>query len=376
MNISKKLKIWQEAQLITKDQSLLIEKFERTQSNPYLFYGLNALAVFCIGIGIISMIAANWNNICPMVKIGVDLLLLAGCAAGVATAYIKNRQTLFEVLLFLFALLVMASIGLIAQVYQLQPEGAKAFVLWSFLTLPLIFFTRHMLLPFLWYLVFCVSFDLWLAEFPPVLDFLMSLAQSWLPANLLIGMIFWLLVYQLLKTYLPGHAQGLKTALTVWMSLGVAGTIILLDMWSDLKFLALYFPTTPTYNNLFLISLGIVTVMAACSAFICYKYKQNYLIPYLMFVMILGALIPVNFMVTFAALFGVCVYAWRQNRVKLFNWMLVFAGIRVFIIYINVFESLMMTGMGLIVTGIVLLLLIFGWFKISAFAKGKIGHAK
>jgi len=376
MNISKKLKIWQEAQLITKDQSQLIEKFERTQSKPYLFYGLIALAVFCIGIGLISVIAANWDNIGPMVKTGADLLLLAGCAAGVATAYIKNRQTIFEALLFLFALLVMASIGLIAQVYQLQPGGANAFVLWSVLTLPLLFFTRHMLLPFIWCFVFWSSFGLWLASFPKVLDFMLTMAQSWLPGNQLIWLSFWLLLYQLLKTYLPGHAQGIKKALVVWLSLGVAGLVILLDIWSGWDFLTFYIKPAKAYNHLFYISLSIVSAMTACSAFISYKYKQNYLISYLMLVMITGALIPMDFVVTFAALLGVSVYAWRQNRVKLLNWMLIFAGIRIFLIYINIFGSLMQTGLGLIITGVILLLLILGWLKLSAYLKGKLGHAK
>lgn len=57
-------------------------------------------------------------------------------------------------------------------------------------------------------------------------------------------------------------------------------------------------------------------------------------------------------------------YACRSGRHQLLNWATGLAILRIFIIYLQVFGSLLLTGIGLISTGAVLLLLIGGWNRL------------
>ena len=83
----------------------------------------------------------------------------------------------------------LASIGLIGQVFQLQPVGLRAYLLWSVLVLPMALFSKKAVLPLVWIPVFVISgldtlFDF--AWFDKAIDFL----ESGLPyAGILTGLI-------------------------------------------------------------------------------------------------------------------------------------------------------------------------------------------
>jgi len=75
---------------------------------------------------------------------------------------------------------------------------------------------------------------------------------------------------------------------------------------------------------------------------------------------------------TFSLLALLMAYAYKNNRAKLLNLAGGLAAIRIFIVYIELFGSLLATGVGLIVSGFVLLGIVFGWRKLAVMAGKKL----
>lgn len=86
MNISRKVRQWQAAGLIGEATAARIEAFERSGERPIVLYTVGGLGALTIGIGIISVVAANWEGLGSSVKLAVDLVLAVILAAATLTA--------------------------------------------------------------------------------------------------------------------------------------------------------------------------------------------------------------------------------------------------------------------------------------------------
>lgn len=136
MDLQEKLTDWQQAGLITAAQAEAIGAYEHRGARPYLFYALGSLGAFAVAVGLVSLVAANWDSIPPAVKLGLNLLFALLLAAGIWRADAARSHFLREVLLLVFFGLVLASIGLISQIYQLGGEAREALLLWAVITAP------------------------------------------------------------------------------------------------------------------------------------------------------------------------------------------------------------------------------------------------
>ena len=136
MNVQQKLRQWQQAGLIEAPQVQAILNFEQQRARPYGFYALGGLGALAIGIGLLSLVAANWADISASTKLGLDLVLGLLLALGILRA--DARRSLFarEVLLVILMGYVGASIGLVSQIYQLGGKVEHALLLWTAVTLP------------------------------------------------------------------------------------------------------------------------------------------------------------------------------------------------------------------------------------------------
>ena len=142
MDLQNKLISWQRADLITATQVEAILAHEQRGARPYLFYALGGLGAFAVAIGLVSLVAANWDAISPAVKLGLDLLVALGLALGIWRADAARSRFGREALLLMFFGLVLASIGLISQIYQLGGEAREALLLWVVITAPAMLMLR------------------------------------------------------------------------------------------------------------------------------------------------------------------------------------------------------------------------------------------
>ena len=105
--INKKIDDWVSHQLITKKQAEEIINYEVNKSGrSWILYGFSILGFTTIAIGIISLIAANWQLIPGDLKLLIDFLFLMLIALWVYSSWKQKRFIMFEVGIVFFMLLL------------------------------------------------------------------------------------------------------------------------------------------------------------------------------------------------------------------------------------------------------------------------------
>lgn len=363
MKLSAKITSWQNAGIITPKQGMDILDFEKAIAKPYALYGFLALAIFCIGLGVISVIAANWQHLTVMLKLIADFALLSGVAGLTYYAAYKKWHIRFEVFLCLFVILVLATIGLIAQVYQLQPDGFEALLLWSLLVCPLLFVTQKPLLPLVILPIFTFSFWDFMGDNNTTKEIMWQMSNSWEYSVPVLWLFIWFILWQMLTIFAQNKAVAFKKALKFWMIIFTGLLVINIDFGSSV------FSEVALDENgsgsLTGVLVSVAIGLTAISAYLDYISGKKFLIPALMALTVVGGFINCGAVFSFAVLFLIGIYAWQINSVKILNTVLALTAVRIFILYADMFKSLLFSGLGLIASGLLLLALIWGWVKLS-----------
>ncbi len=358
MNITKKLNLWEQEGLLENSQKLAILDFEKKRSGSGLIQAFLRLGLFCIGMGILSFIAANWQEIHSSVKVIVYFILLSLTAFGIY----KFSNILCEGLVILYALLLLAGIGLAAQIFQLQSDNLSALLFWSVLSLPLVFITKRMLFPTIWLPVFLVSlFDVTkLYELP----FFEKFAE-YMPSGLL---LFFAAVWSWFYIVADYTKQSsLSRAARFWMILGCVFLVILNDNMVYWDYYIGFINESQNYYPAFA-----ALILASFPALFYFYMKKNMLYFSCALIMLASSFIIkfcsfpfVGFMLTMLLLVNIMFFAAKQRRIKLLNLASGLAGLRIFLLYVDLIGSLMDTGLGLLGGGVLLLLLCYVVKKIN-----------
>ena len=230
MNIEKKLNLWVEKNLMEDSQKQAILKYEANIKNRALLYMLLFLGGFCLCLGIISLIAYNWQIVPSAIKLIACFMILAGLGGTAVVSLLDNRQLLSETLLWVYALLLLGSIGLISQIYQLTAHGAQALLFWTIIIIPLLPFVRRVWLPFFWLPMFAVSlldvlFDYaWFSQSFEAFE--RAFPGAWQIALLLFSVSSYRLLADGGDSFLP-----LSNAFKIWTLFLLTGYVVYADIW-------------------------------------------------------------------------------------------------------------------------------------------------
>jgi len=137
--LERKLARWEAAGLIDAAQRERILAWERARSGrgaSWAQVGVIALGAGISGLGVVSLVAANWERIPDLVKVAGALLLTAAIGAAVWEASRRGAGRWRDGALVLFQLAVAADIGVLGQVYHLQGTLQDALTLWAALVAP------------------------------------------------------------------------------------------------------------------------------------------------------------------------------------------------------------------------------------------------
>jgi len=102
MDLSKKLSEWEQAGLIDAATRVRIETHEGSGRRSLQLYALLGLGTVSVGLGVISVVAANWDGMSGATKLGADLLLAVALAAGTFVSWRRGMALASDVLVIIY----------------------------------------------------------------------------------------------------------------------------------------------------------------------------------------------------------------------------------------------------------------------------------
>lgn len=150
------------AGIISDEQQKQILAYDDTAGGGFVMRALNLLGIFTIGIGVISLVASNWEYISDNLKLIVMFAVLFGTAGMAVADKLKGQDNKAEKWLVALFLLVGAAIGLVIQIYQLSGNIMHLpFAFWWAATLPLLFAAKKKYVAWFWmplFLAWCAMY--------------------------------------------------------------------------------------------------------------------------------------------------------------------------------------------------------------------------
>jgi uncharacterized membrane protein len=370
----KKLKQWVEAGLIAPAQADDIQAFEDSRKRGTYGRGMVGLAIFAIGFGVLSIIAANWILIPATVKIGLHIIINVIVGMVAVMAYRRVKPLVQEGASLLFFALSLTLILLVGQVYQLDGDAADVFLLWIVMTFPFFWMMgKGYMTAAPWMVGFLAMLFLVLVKYVPLLsdEDHIVIALSYLPVLLPLGFVG-LGVWQKFIRVKPALASlFLQTGFWTLIFLASSGLI----MWPFTKEIyenGLYLPLAQVaalVSGLLLITLHAMRhqfyksdAALKYGAIFCGGTLVAMYLPVLLPFLDSTVLAAVSF-IAYWVFFGW--YAQMTGRLRLVSLAIFIIAIRIYVMYLELFGSLMMTGLGLIVGGVVMLALMYAAKKIN-----------
>lgn len=136
----RKLRAWQAAGLIDADTANRISAWESTHSRPIGVWAVVGVGALTIGLGLISLIAANWDAISGTMRLAIHMLLMVALAAWTWWSLLRKQMhdQVQDALLFVGAVLGLTFFGHLGQVYQTSSPLWQPLLAWMLLFSPLL----------------------------------------------------------------------------------------------------------------------------------------------------------------------------------------------------------------------------------------------
>ena len=164
MKISKKLQKWVEQGFISDEQAKQILQAEQSNYSGFVWKWLYGIAGLFIGLGIILIVSANWDDIPAPVKLVADFGIWAGFIYGTYLSVINKKDKIKEFFLLMSFLFVGATIGLVAQIFNLSGGWHSFAMTWALLGLPFVWLSRLFFFNCGWMILFLTSFNFGFVE--------------------------------------------------------------------------------------------------------------------------------------------------------------------------------------------------------------------
>ncbi|NPD65165.1 DUF2157 domain-containing protein [Lichenicola cladoniae] len=373
MFANRSLDRWHKAGLLDDAARLRIQAWEADHARPVWLLGLAGIGVFTVALGVLALVAANWMAIPGAAKIAVHFALDGIVAASLFAAWREDWHKARELLALLLFGLVLSGIGLVGQVYQLGGTAWQAMLAWMVVCTPfMLLVTRSGLLAVAWQLGAVATYAVALSDLYASIAGNPIMALTWLPA-------ITLLAFGLGRGLMPnGRVQGLwmegaailgllgaaslpqvvlrlddgTRGLMLWLDWGLAATVALVLM------AALMRRRHPDrgMTSAFLATAGWIswaaTIWAWDSLHAVARTARG-----------TDDAAQLGVALVFIAFWGVVSWlALRSGRRSLFAGAVTIIALRIFLFYWEAFGSLLSTGLGLVMGGLVCIVLAaLGW---------------
>jgi len=135
---------WHEAGLIDAETRDRLTAYEEENARPIALWAVFAIGALAIGLGLVSLVAANWEAVPGHVRLAVHLALIAGALAGLwlrEDRLAAASPWAVEGLVFVTAALGLTFFGHLGQVYQTSAPLWQPLATWLLLFGPLMLAT-------------------------------------------------------------------------------------------------------------------------------------------------------------------------------------------------------------------------------------------
>ena len=150
----RKLKAWSNAGLIDETTVARIRDWEEKNSRPLGLWAVIGLGALAIGLGLVSVVAGNWDAIPGFVRLSIHFSLIVALAGLLICQYDRAAALnayFHDAILFIFGALGLTFFGHIGQVYQTSSPLWQPLGLWLVLFTPLLLgFGRGWLAAAMW----------------------------------------------------------------------------------------------------------------------------------------------------------------------------------------------------------------------------------
>lgn len=362
--LAKRLDEWVQADLLTAEQASAILAFEEARPGAHwALIGVMALGALVVGIGVISVVAANWQSIPDGVKLLVDFALLVLLAYQIWRLPESASPLWREGLLLVYALLSLASIGLIGQIYHADGPLDQTLLFWCAMVLPPALLTRHPPLPWGWSGILLAALGSLLITSAGI-DLFPAEEDRLVMVGLALPLLAALLAVLCGRAALTVHFAA---AFRHWAWVSGVGGVLLLDIILSLE------PSALSNQPLLLLPgvvLGLLLLIGLLArrdlSMLARALLAGALTLYLLRLPLgqltgggelAAALLTLSFLTLTALYLGL------QRERKAFQVILLLMGLRFFKVYLVAFGGLLATGLGLIVTGLLILGVVHLWWK-------------
>ncbi len=385
MGISqRKLEQWQQAGLMSTQQVAAILAFEQQHASRtnWWLYSIMILGVVIIGLGVISLIAANWANIPDTLKLGVDFAALALLALAIYGQYDQPNRAWLETLIAGFLLLCLASIGLIAQIFHTGGQWYHALLFWSVITFGITLFAHSLFTRFFWVTILLHS-ALWSinALYNTHEDHMLDgFPTLFLLAPLLCAALY----------YFTTHIHrliGFSSSFLFWFQLTAIVSLVFVDVSRSGGELHNYQSEwyMPAYILAAVLATGIILhrdykllnklLLLACLGLLLAYYQPDLLFNgYSRYSLFSSYSTDANLgfwqaddirapLLTLLILFLYALHAGNSGQQRAFNIATFLIGLRFVVLYFQAMGGLAATGIGLIISGILIMSIAWLWYK-------------
>ncbi|MFV3129742.1 DUF2157 domain-containing protein [Niveispirillum sp. KHB5.9] len=371
-----KLADWRREGFIDADQAERIAAFEAGRGRPKLALALAVLGAFTIGVGIIAIIAANWDEIPISLRLGLHVAVNLGLGGTIwywARQHSPDLEARVEGGVLLLSLSTLGLIAHIGQSFQLQGTTAGLLGGWLLLATPFTWaLARGGLNRWVWTLglfgwllatldehhhwlnrhhlmTSCVAlsaaaFYALRAACPPLPPAWARYCGQVSVGAVIAGLTIMLLIVQPLH----GHAASAETQIDALIGAGIgllalvaAHLLVPSDRRGSLRIgLGLALALAPPLSILPLLLSGVTGAIITGVAFCLYWI-------------------------------GLARLALMAHQTNWFRLAVALIAVRVFVAYLDAAGGLMATGLGLVLAGLVLIALAFGASRVMSWGKGR-----
>lgn len=136
----RKIRAWQAAGLIDADTAGRISAWEAEHARPIGVWAILGLGALAIGLGLVSLVAANWDAIPGTTRLAIHMLLMIALSAWIWWSLPKGgmHDQVHDAALFVAAVLGLTFFGHVGQVYQTSSPLWQPLFVWLLLYSPLL----------------------------------------------------------------------------------------------------------------------------------------------------------------------------------------------------------------------------------------------